>query len=337
MSLEFLHLAMGMRRWAYALALWVLIMQFAGCRFGVPLNKEPVVVTQQQRSATILPGESTRDSVRAALGEPWLQSRYWGVDVYRARDTYKELGGTFFTILPVPLGVFTSDVDGYVLVAYDALGRVVQVSSGKRSGLRFPELYFVEPLMLRARDLNLGVESVGQRGVHLMADPHRLSGYLELSRQSASCTVVLAFDEKNSYQHYPDRVVIDNAEPIDLQPFFGSCETGKSCPPQIRQGGQYVTVRLVHPVTLPPGSHRLVMTDSSFKGRYEANFQCAPGEVRYGIIRGHSNCDLWWQTCTLEAAAVIFEDRMPAQWESYSMLLYRGARWFAQPEPDRHD
>jgi hypothetical protein len=322
------------RRMSHAVVPWVLLIQLAGCGFGVSLKEPAEVRLQAQRSAFIRPGESTQESVRAALGEPWLQSRFWGFDVYRVNDTSTELGGLFVTILPIPIGVFTSQVEGYLLIAYDPMGRVDQVSSGNNTPGPLGEQH---PLMLRARDLNLGIEKFSGRGTQLMADAKRLQDYLALRKHSNTCTVILACEEtkpqKWPYEACPDRVVIDDDASIDPQPFFGSCDPASSCPPKILQAGQYMRVPMVHAISLPPGTHRLMMTSSTFKGQHETSFECAQGEVGYGIIRGHVNWD-WWspRTSTLNTS-VTFEDDLPPQWASYSVLLYRQDHWLVQPEP----
>lgn len=325
----------GLGRAAATLVVAAWLTVLTGCEFGVPLKDPVAVVQQSQKSSVIIPGQSTRTSVQTALGEPWLQSRFWGFDLYRAHDTAKELGGPVILILPVPLGVFTLQVAGYVLVTYDEAGSVTQVSSGNASRRMGTQ----ESLMLRARDLNLGVEKVAERGPHLMADASRLKDYLARRRSSGACTLVLACEEvkhqKWAYEACPDRVVIDNADPIDPQPFFGSCDPANACPPKTMPAGPYLRVPTVYPISLSPGHHRLVMTSSTFKGRHESSFECTRGDVLYGVIRGHVSWD-WWgpRTSTLDTA-LLLSDALPEQWSSYSVLLYRGNRWFAQPEPDR--
>jgi len=172
-----------------------------------------------------------------------------------------------------------------------------------------------------------------------MADANRLEDYLALRRRSATCTVILACNEERyqkwPYETCPDRVVIDGAEPIDLQPFFGTCDPGSSCPPKTLPAGPYMRVPMVHPITLTPGAHQLVMTSSTFKGRHEASFSCASGEVRFGIISGYVSWSAWSPRASTLNTAITFSDDLPAQWVSYSMLLFRGDRWFVQTEPDQ--
>ena len=314
----------------------VLLIQAAACGFGIPL-KEPVAVTQQaQRSATLRIGESTRDDARTALGEPLLRSNFWGFDLFRVNDTSKELGVLLVTIWPIPVGAFTSQVEGYVLVAYDNAGRIDQVSSGNVSNDRVPGDF----QMLRARDLSIGIDKYHRRGLALMADANRLQDYLALRSISATCTAIMACDDsayrKWPYEACPDQVAIDDAEPFDPRPFFGWCEPGRSCPPNALPASKSMRwVPLVHPTILQPGVHRLAMSSSVFKGRHETSFECAAGEVRYGIIRGRVKWHWWGPRSSTLDAAVTFADELPAEWVSHSILLYLRNGWLVEPEPER--
>jgi hypothetical protein len=319
-----------------AFALLILSIQLASCG-GVGISlKDPVAVKQQaQHSIELRFGESTRNDVHEALGEPLLQSGYWGFDLFRANDISTEIRVFFITILPIPVGVFTSPVEGYVLVAYDNAGRIAQVSTGDVSNDRFPGDF----QMLRARDISFGIDKYHQRGLTLMADAARLQGYVAVRRPSGTCTVIMACDD-NEYQKWPyetcpDRVAIDDAEPFDPRPFFGHCEPGRSCSPNtLNATGPLRWMQTVHPITLRPGSHRLTMSSATFKGRYETSFECAAGEVRYGIIRGNVNWH-WWspQSSTLNTA-VTFTDALPGKWASHNILLYNRNGWVVEAEPE---
>ena len=99
--------------------------------------------------------------------------------------------------------------------------------------------------------------------------------------------------------------------------------------------GLYLRVPTVYPLTVSPGRHLLVMTSSTFRGRHDSSFECARGEVLYGVIRGHVSWDWWGPRTSTLATTVSFSDTLPEQWSAYSVLLYRGERWFVEPEPDR--
>jgi len=337
MPSDFLPSASFVRRSVLVLAAWILLAQLSACGgFGIPL-KQPEAVEHQARSALELrPGETTRAEVRAAFGEPWLKSGFWDFDLYRTEDISREIGVFVIVVLPLPVGVFTSQVGGYVLIAYDNGARIAQVSLDRLADNVFSEEFGT----LRARDITFGIERIERRGAVLTADANRLPDYLAARGRTGTCTVVVSCDEKSyakwPYETCPDRVTIDNAEPFDARPFFIRCDPAGDCPP----GSLHATtpmrwVPTVRPVSLQPGSHRLVMTSSTFQGRQETGFECGAGETQYAIIGGHVDWH-WWspRTSTLHTA-VTFVRELPAGWESRSVLLYSRDGWVAAPEPDR--
>lgn len=339
MPLNFFPFNVRVRRLGSAFALWILLIQLASCGGAGISLKEPVAVKQQaRRSAEFRLGESTRDDVLTALGEPWLMSSFWGFDLFRAGDSSKEIGVFFITILPLPVGVSTSQVEGYVLVAYDNTDRIAQIATGNVTRNMFPDGF---RMLLRARDLSFGIDMYHQRGRTLMADANRLQDYLALRRRSGTCTVILACDEdayqKWEYETCPDRVAIDDAEPFDPRPFFGYCEPGKSCPPKTLHATNSLPgwMPTVHPVTLQPGPHRLAMSSATFKGRHETSFECSAGEVRYGIIRGHVRWHWWGPRSSTLNPTVTFVEELPSEWASYSILLYSRNGWIVEAEPKR--
>ena len=308
-------------------------MLLAACGAGIRLQ-EPTLVTQQAaRLVEIRIGETTRTDARLALGEPWLQSEFWRVDVFRAEDEERELT---FIIPPVPMGVFHWTVGGYGLITYDGAGRITAVASGQA----FKGFNKQGAMMLRADELNLSVEPIDNRGPQLTADASRLPEYLERSRESPMCTVILACErpaarEKFPDEGCPDRVVIDEGEALDPRPLLATCEAGSRCPPNAVRWveGVHVRVPLLVPVRLAPGGHRLVMASSVFKGRSEATFECSAGEVQYGFVRGQVSWHWWGARTSTLVADVIMAATPPANWETYSVLLFRGDRWVVEPDP----
>jgi hypothetical protein len=88
------------------------------------------------------------------------------------------------------------------------------------------------------------------------------------------------------------------------------------------------------PVTLSPGHHNLVVTDSRYKGREEVAFDCAAGDVRYASISGNITRHWWGTFSSTLCATVTLADALPMDWSSYSILLYRRDRWLVEPDPD---
>jgi hypothetical protein len=312
-----------------------LVAVVSGCTFGVPVQHPEQVEQQAQRSAAIRPGESTRTNVIEALGMPWLHSDYWHVDVYRARDVAREVGGLVVLIYPVPLGVFKSEVEAYVMVVYDDAGVVTSVVSGSTAH----SLGDQPSLMLRTAGLTLGLERFGKRGLHFMADGQHLVDYLHRRQVTGACTLVLACQEdaheKWAYETCPDRVAVDDGPVLDPQPLTAACAAGQPCPAGESIGAPYMRVPLMLPLSMPPGRHRLSMSSSTFKGSHAEPFECSAGQVRYGVIRGHIKWHWWGPRKSTLDNTVTFEDSMPSDWNSHSMLLRRGDQWIAEQEPDR--
>lgn len=111
----------------------VVFLLAAGCGSGAlrdadkAIEREiaPTLGAQVER---IRPGEADRTTVRSLLGEPWIESRQWGVDVYRTRATVfaPEL---FVVIYPFPLPLWKT-ASGYVLIAYDDTEVVESLDEG---------------------------------------------------------------------------------------------------------------------------------------------------------------------------------------------------------------
>lgn len=289
---------------------------------------------QAEQSLKIRIGESSRADVRALLGEPWLQSDFWHFDLFRAESEQKELSFFVFFTPPVPMGVFTWKVGGYVLVSYDSAGHVAKVSADNASRGMGDQ----DALMLRAGELNIVIEPLGDGSPQLIVDPAHLANFLALRRASPVCTLILACSRPASSQRWPDencpdRVAIDDGEPFDPKPLYAVCDPASNCPPTAVPGNMFARVPLLVPFTLPPGQHRLQMSSSVFKGRMEAAFECAAGEVRYATVNGQVNWH-WWgpRSSTLDTTATWSGDP-PTDWSSRSVLLYRRDRWMAEPEP----
>ena len=240
----------------------------------------------------------------------------------------------FFTP-PVPLGVFTTKVSGYVLVTYDNYGRVSNVASGVTSKM-FGEK---EGLMLKEGDLNFVIEKFGPRGLQLIIQSTRLLEYLELNGDAPECTFVLACERQITmqaqgwYETCPDRVVIDAGEPFNLQPLLTEC-TPDTCPDTIVPiGSGHVLVPLLYPVVLPAGRHQLELSSSIYKGQSKSVFECEQGQVLYGTIHGSLTKHWWSPRYSTINTFVSFSVIPPSDLKSYSALLYSNNHWLIGQKP----
>jgi hypothetical protein len=309
-----------------------LLWLVAGCGFGIPLERPTRVTDQERRSVALQAGVSSREDVRAALGEPWLESAFWRFEVYRAVAEEKELGFVVLFTPPIPIGLTRAEVGGFVLVAYDDAGRVTALRAGQAR--RGSGLY--DSLMLRAGDLYLGIEPQYRRGPQVFADDTRLEGYLDRRRRASTCTLLLACQQASVTEKWPDegcpdRITIDGSIVADPSPYVGACTAGTSCPAAAVHEGPYARVPVLMPVMLRPGEHRVVIGSSVFKGTGETSFACAAGEVRYGILRGAVTWHWWGPRRSTLAATMTLSDRAPRDPRSFALVVHRGDGPVAEP------
>jgi len=337
--LNLLSFKFSVRRLGLAFALWIILIQLSSCsEYRIPLKKPAVARQQAQHIAEFRPGKSTRDDVRTALGEPLVQSNFWGFDLFKAVGTSKEIGVALMMGIPMPFGYFTTQVESYVLVAYDNAGRIAQVASDYHSEREGGSGLSIS--LLRARDINFDIynslDTHNYLGLILTVDAIRLQDYLALVRPPGTCTVIMACDETIRKWNFPNtcpsRIAIDNTYPLEIHSFFGrSCEPGRSCPPATFNNEGILKrdmIPMVQPFILQPGPHRLLVGNPDFKIRSETSFECSAGEVRYGILK--------WRSVAPNVS-VTFVDELPAGWGSYSFLLYYRFSWLVESEPSRPD
>jgi hypothetical protein len=296
----------------------------AACGFGVPLKQPTVVPDQAQRGAALRLGEASRDDVRAALGEPRLESDFWRVELYRADDKRTELAFAVVIVIPVPVGVFSEKRHGHVLVTYDEGGRTSGVSSGVASD-GFLATDSASWMTLRGDSISYVVDPVGTKSRStLLADGSRLADYLAARRGAAGCTLVAGCGGEGGC---PDRLTIDDMEPFDPSPVTALCAPEAACPPGTPiagtpiDGKHFVVVPVLLALDVPAGAHRLRVSSARAKGGGEASFGCVPGEEIYATVRSRAD------------DAVTLSGGPPEGWEARNLVLVRDARWLVDREP----
>ena len=318
-----------------AAALPLALAVLAGCSFGVPLKKATLTAEQAERSATIRLGESTRAEIHAALGEPWLRSDFWGLELYRADDKRTELEFAVVIVVPVPMGVFSEKQHGYVLVSYDAAGCVSKVSSGVTSD-GFLADAGEKWLTIRADEITFAVDPVRTKlRSTLLADSGRLPSYLDGRRRADRCTL-LAFCAED--RGCPDEISVDGGEPLDSSPITALCSPGAPCPTGTAlaeaeiDGKKLLRVPVLHAIDLAPGRHRVRMASSVIPGSGETSFDCSTGDVLYGFVASHVEGASFWSKGELRAI-MTFSPGAPELLRPFSFVLYRNGRWLVDPEP----
>ncbi len=306
----------------------LLSLALCGCGFGVPLRGTTDVTQHAGRSATLEPGRSSRQDVRAALGEPWLASDAWGFEIYRADDERTEALFMLAVIWPVPIGWGSEKRQGYVLVTYAGTDRATHIAAGSASrGLLASD--GAKWMTIKAGEISVVLDPVlNRRRLSILADRGRLDEYLAARRQTPGCTIVAGCDGTGGC---PDQFSVDGGEVCNPAPIDALCEPDRPCPagspwgPGRRiEGKDIVSLPVLHAIGVPAGLHELRVTNSRSKGEGTASFACAAGDVVYVTIR--TDVVRARGRRTLQAT-VVPSATAPEAWTGYNLVLFRDDRW----------
>ena len=285
----------------------LLAVILCGCvPYTFPREPPKGLVGPLEKNSLIQPGITTRAQVNERLGNPIFSSRPWMVEVYHVgRMQQSTFGVIIFPLIPFVANV---NWDGYALVTYDDADRVAAFSVGVDEENRTRR----QPL-LRVADMTLTKDYArySAKSHHpelvLLAEGHRLDGYLKHHSQPDACTLVAACEKYPC----PDLIAIGNKAAIDPRPVFRSCQPDDHC-------GFFtdmVTVPVLHLASVPPGQHQVVMSSSHLPGKSEATIACSAGGLLYARIRGEINGG------ELKASLDIMEKR-PERWSQYKIFIW---------------
>ena len=282
------------------------VFALGGC-LGIPLHSSSVEEDLPKKTAPIVVGQTDRVEVRRVLGEPWVSSDYWGFDLFRISDWNGWLA-VFFIYVPIP--VFEK-VNGYLLVSYDAGGRVSAFDKGVTSR-EFTDATGSNSLRLAAADLGFIVEGDTVPPV-LAVSPALRDQYLSERAPRDRCTVVVGCTIGSCSSNLS--LQVDEGEAWSL-PY-----SSDPVPPIARNR--------LEPETLAPGEHRVRLIEPAFRGGSKTwadkRFVCATGEVWYGLLLDNE---------TLGTSDVIKLSRdMPETFREQPMLIWREGQWLVPQEP----
>ncbi|HEX7374542.1 MAG TPA: hypothetical protein VF277_06180 [Steroidobacteraceae bacterium] len=295
---------------AVLIALWL-----TGCG-DMRVRESKVEATLPAMVAPIVVGETDRAAVRLALGEPWLHSDAWRFDLFRVTDRTTAVA---FIIVPVWVG--SDDVHGYVLVAYDEQGKVKAHSGGtvegdKESGRSLLASSESSSALITAGDISFAVNAFDQTP-SVAVSPTRRDAWLAQSRHmDGQCLLMLGC-------------------------VAGFCQTGIAIdagPTRSLPGG-YVGHRnndhggtelwqqpWIAPVAVSPGVHRIsVLPPRMATLDASAEFTCAAGEVRYGVIDVRRDEGMHWKTALV--GEITIERKLPQSLRDHPMVIWRDGEW----------
>jgi hypothetical protein len=276
----------------------VVSILLVGCAGSIPISKSKVETDLPSKMSPIEAGKSDRASVRQMLGKPWVTSDYWKFDLFRESGSDVSAPVMFVFWWPVPLGVAVDQITGYVLVTYDADGRVAEYDHDF------------------AWDRSVYHTEQGDRLAQLTAGEIRFSSDQDATEAFLSVGVELR-DKYLSVHPEPDRCVV----------LVGSTDRGlawlhgidESSPQSLIGGGKDSTVqRLIALWQLSPGVHRVdVSLHGSGKFPSTTSFTCGAGETIYLEIQ---------EVGITEAVAAV-RTEMPTSFAGAGTLIWRDGEW----------
>jgi hypothetical protein len=292
--------------WAVALGA-LAALALGGC-FGIPVHRSSVEEDLPKKTAPIVVGQTDRVDVRRVLGEPWVSSDYWGFDLFRISDWNGWLG-VFF--IYVPIGGFER-VNGYLLVSYDAGGRVSAFDKGVTSK---------------------STDATGSNGLRLAA------AELGFIVEGDTVPPVLAVSSALRDQYLRERAPRDRCTAVVGCP-IGSCSSNLSL--QVDEGQAWslpyssdpvppIARNRLEPETLAPGEHRVRLIEPAFRGGSKTwadkRFGCAAAEVWYGLLLDN-------ETSGTNDVIKLSRD-MPETFREQPMLIWRDGKWLVPQELGR--
>jgi hypothetical protein len=316
----------GESRW---LLIGALAAMLSSCGGEVPIRESKIDTSLPEKTASIVPGQSDRAAVRQLLGEPWLTSEYWRFDLFRMTGQ-DVLAGFIFAPVPVPVGVFSDDVRGYVLVSYDESSEVSAYDSGVTHGenlsWRTP-MEGEDSILLMAGDDRFAVET-GHHTPSVFISAARRDVYLGTERPRDRCVVIVGCQQDMCN----DTLVLDGGPP---RPLPGALL-------RIRRpnagGIDISTQSWLAPLTLSPGQHRLEIPPNPHTTlEASVGFNCGAGELLYAVVEIESGdtSQAWRHWKTQVRGSIHVSAEMPEAFREQPMLIWRAGEWLLPQALDR--
>ena len=242
----------------------------------MPIRESQMETSLPETTASIVPGQTDRAAARQLLGEPWLTSEYWRFDLFRMMGQ-DVLAAFIFAPVPVPMGVFSDDVRGYVLVSYDESRHVSAYDKGITHGENLSWRTPVEgedSILLIAGEDGFAVET-GHHTPSVFIPAVRRDEYLRAHRPSDRCMVLVGCKQELC----SNALVLDRDPP---RPLPGALSRMR----RTERGVEVLpTQTWLAPLTLQPGRHRLEIPPNPHTTlEASVEFSCGAGELVYAAI-----------------------------------------------------
>jgi hypothetical protein len=237
----------------------------------------PVQVTQTE--VRDLPDEvrvklsrgDTRQKVRSVLGDPLIDVRNIGVEVYlqSGRDIYMDI---VFVLLRLPVPFPGDKFSVITLVVYDENEVVRDIAADLWSHGSVGETWG-DNYGITAGEFSF-VNIVKSKPDTILGPPISWQDLAGMAAPEGSCSLVLVMGDCPMEQVSLDANLI-----ADLSPAGDHCVLNMGSPPRKRHFfGTFIQK------AIPVGSHRLSIHQGAGDSDFETDFECAPGEVIYAEI-----------------------------------------------------
>ncbi len=303
-------------QWFRFVVVLVLASAVTGC-FLVTTSSSFTQKELTKKAEVAVATPTTRADVRKLLGEPWIASERWRVEVYRRTGNYRELLVMFGLLpfpIPAPIPLPKEDLTGYTLVSYSAADVVEAVDTAIS---KYPNSPFA---LMQAGDFAFMEENAapgtpnGTASQALIVSHERFAA----SRMQAdvnSCTVLVGCSPCKIWDTYSIQMQLDDDPSTRYVPStFGSHR-------------KYPFV----PLTPIDGEHTLHFSQPALEGEIKTQFSCPSPELRYAhLILVAPALFTWENVFSLHLkliGTVQMSNEVPASLKDSGVLLWTNGRW----------
>jgi hypothetical protein len=245
------------------------VVVLAGCAAGHGVWHRTEARNLPDELAVKLSVGDSRQKVRQALGEPLLDARKLGVELYRKSGRDIDYDWALIIYVPVVTPHPGQKVIVFVMVAYDEHDLVKEVETDfwipghslgfwiSVGGYSFANSYYNEPETILAPPVT----------------------WDELSKTPVTdgrCALVLLMGECPM-----EEIVLDDSKIIDLSPAGGWCASQFEW--QRRKENYFYDAFIRKNIV--PGNHRLSVRQRTMHGNFETAFECESGRTVYAELK----------------------------------------------------
>jgi hypothetical protein len=268
------------------------------------------------KTTSIVPGKTNRTSVRNLLGDPFISSNYWNLDIFRQSAKQHEVD----LVLIIPAFYGYSTFYRYTLVTYDEN----DIVNGIKTGLVRADPYWrllgdetkdwshYEYVELHSGHFTLLY--VPEFGETLFVDSLRTANYLQSLRPLTDCLAVVR--EDSAYGDLSYSVTSDNGE---------------------RQVVRAMRPERLATLMLSSGPYTIVVSEKGVLGQESKSITCERGDIVYIDIHRvtYQRQGFWKAVVTLKDAAATFRidlyDEMPDAFVGLSQIIMSEGKWIVNP------